>query len=61
MSGRKIAIAGASCYLLGAMATAIMLSRGDADSLNTAKHTTIISSCGFYVGAIGLAIWAFGK
>lgn len=43
------------------MATAIMLSRGDADSLNTAKHTTIISSCGFYVGAIGLAIWAFGK
>ena len=61
MNGKQIAIAGASCYLLGAIATAVLLSRGDTDSLNMATRTVFVSSCGFYVGAIGLGLWALGK
>nr|DAS04886.1 MAG TPA: hypothetical protein [Corticoviridae sp.] len=61
MAGKQIAIAGASCYLLGAIATAVLLSRGDTDSLSMAMRTTVISSCGFYIGAVGLGLWALGK
>ena len=61
MTGKQIAIAGFACYALGAVATAVIVSRGSSESKDAVKVSALAASCGLYTGIIGLGLWAFGK